>query len=154
MRHLLAVGIDDALDLRGRQNFFPLAGASLAEKPLGFFRAFAEAVFFFLFHQLLKGRTLDRIVKLAQPLWHVNGQFRYGAASKTNTANGAFGSGPTPITLNGSQNLREDHWLVDFGIGRDFGLGSNAMWTLGVRIADLCSKLNINGTTTVVKRSR
>ena len=44
--------------------------------------------------------------------------------------------------------MREDHWLVDFGIGRNFGLGSNAMWRLGVRVADLRSKLNINGTTT------
>jgi opacity protein-like surface antigen len=80
---------------------------------------------------------------------HVVGQFRYGTASKTDPVFGVFTSGPTPVTLNGSQNLREDHWLVDFGIGRDFGLGnSNAMWTLGVRVADLRSKLNINAHTT------
>ena len=42
--------------------------------------------------------------------------------------------------------MREDHWLVDFGIGRDFGLGnSHAMWTLGVRVVDLRSKLNTSG---------
>ena len=58
------MGIDDALDLRGRQHFFPLAGASLAEKPLGFFRAFAEAVFFFLLPELLKGRTLRALKTL------------------------------------------------------------------------------------------
>jgi opacity protein-like surface antigen len=80
---------------------------------------------------------------------HVVGQFRYGSASKTDPAHGAFTSGPTTITLNGSQNLREDHWLIDFGIGRDFGLGnSNAMWTLGVRVADLRSKLTTNAHTT------
>jgi hypothetical protein len=34
----------------------------------------------------------------------------------------------------------------DFGIGRDFGLGNtHAMWTLGVRVADLRSKLTANG---------
>jgi hypothetical protein len=50
------------------------------------------------------------------------------------------------------QNLREDHWLVDFGIGRDFGLGnSHAMWTLGIRVADLRSKLNVNSTAVSVK---
>jgi len=34
--------------------------------------------------------------------------------------------------------------LIDFGIGRDFGLGyTHAMWTLGIRVADLRSKLNV-----------
>jgi hypothetical protein len=41
-------------------------------------------------------------------------------------------------------NLKFTVGYLDFGIGRDFGLGSNAMWTLGVRVADLRSKLNGN----------
>lgn len=50
-----------------------------------------------------------------------------------------------PASVNESQNLREDHWLVDFGVGRDFGLGdTHAMWTLGVRVVDLRSKLTAN----------
>jgi hypothetical protein len=74
---------------------------------------------------------------------HVVGQSRYGAPSKTDPTHSVFTSGPTTITTNGSQHLREDHWLVDFGIGRDFGLGdSHAIWTLGVRVADLRAKLN------------
>jgi hypothetical protein len=82
----------------------------------------------------------------AQPLWHVLGQFRYGSASKTKPLNFSNASaGGTTVSVSGTQNLREDHWLVDFGIGRDFGLGNgSAMWTLGVRVADLRSKLTAN----------
>jgi opacity protein-like surface antigen len=78
---------------------------------------------------------------------HVVGQFRYGAATKSGPTSSTFISGPTTIFNTGTQNLREDHWLVDFGIGRDFGLGdTHAMWTLGVRVVDLRAKLNSNGT--------
>jgi hypothetical protein len=45
-------------------------------------------------------------------------------------------SSDSGVTTSGSQSLREDHWLVDFGVGREFGLGSGrAEWTLGVRVA-------------------
>jgi Legionella pneumophila major outer membrane protein precursor len=80
----------------------------------------------------------------AQPLWHVLGQFRYGTASKSPSSQFSFISGPSTVNVSENQNLREDHWLVDFGVGRDFGLGNNAMWTLGVRVADLRSKLSGN----------
>jgi hypothetical protein len=82
----------------------------------------------------------------AQPSWHVLGQFRYGSASKSKPLNFTNASaGGTTVTVNGTQSLREDHWLVDFGVGRDFGLGNgNAMWTFGVRVADLRSKLTSN----------
>ncbi|HTE77018.1 MAG TPA: Lpg1974 family pore-forming outer membrane protein [Xanthobacteraceae bacterium] len=78
---------------------------------------------------------------------HVVGQFRYGSATRSKPLNfTAASGGGTVVTTTGSQNLREDHWLVDFGIGRDFGLGnSHAMWTLGVRVADLRAKLTANG---------
>jgi hypothetical protein len=61
--------------------------------------------------------------------------------------------GGTTVNINGNQKLREDHWLIDFGVGRDFGLGSNAIWTLGVRVADLRSKLNINAQTVGISAS-
>jgi opacity protein-like surface antigen len=78
---------------------------------------------------------------------HVVGQFRYGQASKSGPTSSTFISGPTTIFNTGTQNLKEDHWLIDFGIGRDFGLGNtHAMWTLGVRVVDLRAKLNSNGT--------
>lgn len=78
---------------------------------------------------------------------HVVGQFRYGTASKSRpfALSAASPSGGTTFKAAGSQNIREDHWLIDFGIGRDFGLGNNAMWTLGVRVADLRGKLTANG---------
>lgn len=82
----------------------------------------------------------------ALPQMHVVGQFRYGSASKTKPLSFSNASaGGTTVKVNGTQNLREDHWLIDFGIGRDFGLGnSHAMWTLGIRVADLRSKLTAN----------
>lgn len=49
--------------------------------------------------------------------------------------------------MSGNSKIKDDHWLVDFNVGRDFGLGNgnNAQWTLGVRVADLRSTLNLNG---------
>src|SRR5438477_2731251 len=82
---------------------------------------------------------------------HVVGQFRYGAAEKSRPVSfsGTNGAG-TSVSGSGTQKLREDHWLVDFGIGRDFGLGnSHAMWTLGVRFADLRAKWTFNGAFTL-----
>ena len=80
---------------------------------------------------------------------HVVGQFRYGSASKSGGAfnfAGSTPSGGSSFNVAGSQHIREDHWLIDFGIGRDFGLGnSNAMWTLGIRVADLRAKLTASG---------
>lgn len=78
---------------------------------------------------------------------HVIGQFRYGTASRTSPLQFTAISGPTTVHFSGPQDLREDHWLVDFGIGRDFGLGTvQGVWTLGVRVADLRSELNVNAT--------
>src|SRR5215467_4567138 len=59
---------------------------------------------------------------------HVVGQFRYGQATKSDPLHSVFTSGPTTITTNGTQSLREDHWLID----------------LGIRVADLRARLNTN----------
>jgi hypothetical protein len=81
------------------------------------------------------------------PQMHVIGQFRYGTAQKSRAfAFSAASSGGTSFSTAGTQKLREDHWLVDFGIGRDFGLGAgHALWSLGVRVADLRAKWTANG---------
>jgi hypothetical protein len=78
--------------------------------------------------------------------WHLSGQFRYGSAEKSRPLSAHFATaGGTTVTLSGNQKIREDHWLVDFAVGRDFGLGNaNAQWKLGLRVADLRSKLNAN----------
>jgi hypothetical protein len=62
---------------------------------------------------------------------HVVGQFRYGTAEKSAPLNFSSANGVgTSVSATGTQKLHEDHWLVDFGIGRDFGLGAgHAMWT-------------------------
>jgi hypothetical protein len=52
--HLLFVGVGNPLNLRGRQNVFQLAGAAVAEKPLGFFRTFEKA-------RLLYNRPMVRL---------------------------------------------------------------------------------------------
>ncbi len=83
--------------------------------------------------------------------WHLSGQFRYGQAQRSTPVRGTLTaiapSGSTAVvTLNGTQKITEDHWLVDFAVGRDFGLGNaNAQWKLGLRVADLRSKLTGSG---------
>jgi hypothetical protein len=93
--------------------------------------------------------------------YHVFGQFRYGQNngasdpfSRANITVPAMSSGlPTSATINsatGSATLnKESHWLVDLGVGRDFGLGSgNIQAQLGVRVAEITSTANAAGTLT------
>jgi hypothetical protein len=49
--HLSTMRVDDALDLRRREDFLPLPCPTLAEKLLGNLRAFLETGLFFLFAQ-------------------------------------------------------------------------------------------------------
>lgn len=90
--------------------------------------------------------------------YHVVMQFRYG---ENDRGSRNFSGGPFPITLvtpfrfsptpanviaNGSDSSREDHWLVDFAVGRDFALGSGiAQGTLGIRVAEITSNSVGNG---------
>jgi hypothetical protein len=84
--------------------------------------------------------------------YHISMQFRYG---ENNGGSKNFGGGPYPISLttpfafaqtpanvfaSGSDSSREDHWLVDFAVGRDFALGSGtAQGKLGIRVAEIDS---------------
>lgn len=90
--------------------------------------------------------------------WHLSGQFRYGSAQKTQAFHAGIGGGAsttliTPgggttliTTASNNEKIRDDHWLVDFAVGRDFGLGNaNAQWKLGLRVADLRSRLTASG---------
>jgi hypothetical protein len=89
--------------------------------------------------------------------WHVSGQFRYGSAQKTQGFN-SFGAGFEHIvlpvgttfvgTITNNEKIRDEHWVVDFAIGRDFGLGNaNAQWKLGLRVVDLRARLTAGGIT-------
>jgi hypothetical protein len=75
--------------------------------------------------------------------WHLSGQFRYGSAQKTKSFSGSTtlvgpAGGTTVFLASNNDKIRDDHWLVDFAVGRDLGLGdANAQWKLGLRVADL-----------------
>jgi hypothetical protein len=98
------------------------------------------------------------------PVWHVSAQFRYGQAKKSGSfgRNGTvlvpgyyysyFGGGgnyvvPYAVNGNGSYSHKETHWVADFAIGRDVGLGSgSAQVKAGIRIADIHAKTNGSAT--------
>jgi hypothetical protein len=83
--------------------------------------------------------------------YHISGQFRYGQNNGVSDpfthALSAFTLGSGLATASGVANAigsaslgREDHWLVDFAIGRDFALGSGTTQAkLGVRVAEITS---------------
>jgi hypothetical protein len=84
----------------------------------------------------------------------VSGQFRYGSAQKTQGFNTlanfetiVIPNGTTFVgTLTNNEKIRDEHWVVDFAIGRDFGLGNaNAQWKLGLRVVDLRARLTASG---------
>jgi hypothetical protein len=90
--------------------------------------------------------------------YHISGQFRYGEnnggsapVSLTNTPLTLFttsgATAPAVVDATGSGALnKEGHWLVDLGVGRDFGLGSgNVQTTLGVRVAEITSTASAAG---------
>jgi hypothetical protein len=89
--------------------------------------------------------------------YHISMQFRYG---ENNGGSSGFNGGPFPITLvtltgsptpanvfaQGSDRSKENHWLVDFAVGRDFALGSGIVQgKLGIRVAEITSTAAGNG---------
>jgi Legionella pneumophila major outer membrane protein precursor len=87
--------------------------------------------------------------------WHVSAQVRYGIAKQSGnfTRNGAFAVPVTdcrPSTCalrtanvpgNGSFDHKEQHWLADFAVGRDVGLGfGQTQLKAGLRIADISAR--------------
>jgi hypothetical protein len=88
------------------------------------------------------------------PIWHLSGQFRYGWFRKGTASNSPpagfnittpdlIGATTPPDGGNTAQRS-EHHWLADFMVGRDLGLGGTLPATVrfGVRVAE------IRGTTT------
>ncbi|HEY4405162.1 MAG TPA: Lpg1974 family pore-forming outer membrane protein [Xanthobacteraceae bacterium] len=91
--------------------------------------------------------------------YHISMQFRFGE-NKDSTSFSRSGIpltlftphlGPnstTPAFVNaaGTGSLKEDHWLVDFAVGREFALGSGmAQGKLGIRVAEITSDTTGNG---------
>ena len=88
-------------------------------------------------------------------IWHVSGQFRYGrnrvAAKADNNVPASFllttDGVPTPVPFGvaggASAQRKEDHWLADFMVGRDMGLGwGNAEIKAGLRIASIRGEID------------
>ncbi len=84
-------------------------------------------------------------------MWHVSGDFRYGASQTRTTSNQnglakyrIFGlaTTTTPAVGSNSATRTESNWVADFMVGRDIGLGAgSSQLKAGLRIA------NIRGTT-------
>ena len=92
--------------------------------------------------------------------YHISGQFRYGEARRKNKSFPANVNIPSPpgfvfatrttsvfATGAGTADIKDQHWLVDFAVGREFQLGSGQVQAkIGVRIADINVKINGSGT--------
>jgi hypothetical protein len=113
-------------------------------------------------------------VKPALSPYHFSGQFRYGRnREQTAALSGnpfpitflttaflpALGTLPAIVNAQGVSRIKENHWLADFAVGRDFALGSSMVVTkdpvfvptgqvqvkLGIRIAELKSESSAAG---------
>jgi hypothetical protein len=77
--------------------------------------------------------------------WHVSVAFRYGQAKSSSDlvtcgVRGAPGCFSSSAAATARAEHREQHWVADFMVGRDFGLGSgNAQLKAGIRVANLSS---------------
>ena len=83
--------------------------------------------------------------------WIFSGQFRYGrngsASAGSNPSavflGGNFGTTPISVTGTNSASRKEQHWVADFMVGRDLGLGSGmSVAKFGVRVAELRGRTN------------
>jgi hypothetical protein len=76
--------------------------------------------------------------------WHISFDFRYGKSGKRTHSNfAAFGyeSG----SASSQATHREQHWVADFMVGRDIGLGHQSQLKVGLRVADLRATTDFNG---------
>jgi hypothetical protein len=86
--------------------------------------------------------------RFAASPWHVSAQVRYGKAGSKSASAQGFGSfaGYTG-TVVGTADHKEDHWVADFAVGHDLGVGTGqAQVKLGLRVAELNATTNLAGT--------
>ncbi|MGP0095208.1 MAG: Lpg1974 family pore-forming outer membrane protein [Xanthobacteraceae bacterium] len=96
-------------------------------------------------------------VQLGPMPWHVSGDFRYGSSKRNSgpfAANGQFavpsntptfhsfpGVRTANVGANGTFTQTEQHWLADFAVGRDVGLGlGQTQVKAGLRIAEISAR--------------
>ncbi len=92
--------------------------------------------------------------RFADSLWHVGADVQYGQSRVSNSAGSSFGlstMGGASIALSeaatGTDN--ETHWLADFTVGRDLGVGRDAMEIKGgIRFAQLTADTGVASTLT------
>jgi Legionella pneumophila major outer membrane protein precursor len=78
--------------------------------------------------------------------WHVSAQLRYGSNKKTIGLSGAGTFYGYSGGILGSATQKESHFVADFAVGRDVGIGGGmAQAKLGIRVADLKAKTNFSG---------
>jgi len=92
--------------------------------------------------------------RLPNSQWHVSGQFRYGdnrtsAGPVGTSASFALPVSGGPATVGSSASAsgteHETHWLSDFTIGREFGVGQSAVQVKGgVRFAEVTAETTTN----------
>jgi hypothetical protein len=79
--------------------------------------------------------------------WHVSAEVRYGESKTTASNSSSFslsvagGSISTTATAAGAD--KETHGLADFAVGRDFGVGKDAVqFKVGIRLAEITANTN------------
>jgi hypothetical protein len=83
--------------------------------------------------------------------WHISGQARFGQATGSSgplssTFADAIGGAAIAVTQTGRSEQTETHWLADFAIGRDLGIGLGPMQIKGgVRIAEINARTITSG---------
>lgn len=90
--------------------------------------------------------------RFAASPWHISMDFRYGRGGKRRVSGPFTVSVPGYGTYTGTATVRhkEHHWVTDFAVGRDLGIGAGQHQAkLGVRVAELKGKTNAAGTFTV-----
>lgn len=80
--------------------------------------------------------------RFANSPWHVSGEVRYGQSKISDSAAGAGSLSIAGVSINSSQSVvgtdNETHWLADFTVGRDLGIGQDAMQVKGgIRFAQI-----------------
>jgi hypothetical protein len=76
--------------------------------------------------------------------YHVSFDFRYGQSGKR-TQNNFVAFGYESGTASSQASHREHHWVADFMVGRDIGIGQQSQVKVGLRVADLRATTDYNG---------
>jgi hypothetical protein len=80
--------------------------------------------------------------RFAASPWHVSADVRYGKAGSRSQS--FISSAPPVFFSSSSASHKEDHWVADFMVGRDIGLGTQSQVKLGVRVADLRATTDVS----------